>query len=181
MRGDRLRRLLHVASATVLLTVPIDSWNALRWCLIAAAVLGLVVDGMRIFSRRIAGRLHRAIPVFRESERNRLSGATWLAIGYLAAAFVPVPAPAAGILVGATADPAASLIGSWNREPGRKTLRGSFAALVVSALALSVLAFPLQTVVVGSVVATLLERWSYPFNDNLVVPPSVALVAWILA
>lgn len=181
MRDDRLRRLLHVASAAVLLTVPLGSWEVLRWCLMAVAALGLVVDGVRIFSHGIAGRIHRAIPAFRESEHGGLSGATWLAIGYLLTAFVPAPAPAAGILVGATADPAASLIGSWNREPGRKTLRGSFAALVISALVLSVLAFPLVTVVVGSVVATLLERWSYPFNDNLVVPPSVALVTWLLA
>ena len=181
MRGAWLRRLLHVASAAVLLLVPLGSLNLLRLCLLFGVVLGLLIDVLRKANPSIAHQLNKAIPVFRESERGRLSGATWLAMGYLLAALFPSPASTAGILVGATADPAASAVGTWKREAGRKTVRGSLAALSVSVAALFLLGVPVAAIAGGSVVAVVLERWSNPLNDNLVVAPAVALSVWLLS
>jgi dolichol kinase len=181
MKSTGLRRLVHGASAAVLLLVVVGSWDLLRLVLVAAAALGLVVEGLRIGNPSVAAWIHGRFPVFRTSERTRLSGATWLCLGYLAAACFPAPAPAAGIMVGAMADPAASLAGSWRRQSDRKSLRGSAAACGISATVLYVLGFPILTVALGSLVAAVIERWSGPLNDNFALAPAVALTVWYLA
>jgi dolichol kinase len=169
---------MHVGTAAVLLAVPLASWTTLRFVLAVLVVTGIAVDFARIKFPVFGAVVQRWFPVLREKEQMRLSGATWLWMGYALAGCFPPTAPAAGILVGAVADPAGSLVGSWGREPGRKTVRGSITVLVVAAGLLLLLGFPVVTAAVGSLVAAVLERWSRPLNDNLVVAPAVALGVW---
>jgi dolichol kinase len=104
----------------------------------------------------------------------------WLGLGYALAAFVPAPAPAAGILVAALADPAASLAGTWRRAPGPKTWRGSATHAVVAAVVLAALGYSAVAVFAGAAVATALERFAFSFDDNLVVPPATALTVLLV-
>lgn len=181
MTGAGLRRLIHVGSGAVLLAAWFGSWNALRVGLGATLALGLVLEWLRISHPSLGSWIGTAVPAFRSSERARLSGATWLCMGYGLAACLPAPAPAAGIVVGALADPAASWVGSWNRKSEQKSLRGMAAAFAVGAGALLLLSLPIATVLLGAAVGAVVERWSGPLNDNLVVPPAVALLVWITA
>ena len=181
MTPARLRQIIHVSSAALLLGVPLGSWDFLRATLMAVAVLALAVDAVRISIPGVHQRLCDWIPVFRPEESRRLSGAAWLFLGYGIAGWFPPPAPAAGVLVGALADPVASLAGSSAAVPGRKTWRGTGAAAVTAAGVLWLLGIPWPAIVAGAGAAALLERWPGPFNDNLVVAPAVALAVWVLA
>jgi len=174
------RRLLHAATGLLLLLVPLTSWGVLRAALVAAAILAAGAEIARLRSKRFGALLARAVPVFRARETSRPSGAMWLAVGYALASLVPPPAPAAGLLVGALADPAAAWAGSaWGRGNG-KTLAGSAVHLVVAAAVLYGVGCSVTAVAVGATLATALERWPLGLDDNLLVAPVTALTAALL-
>ena len=181
MSGATLRRLLHAVSAAVLLIPLAADWNLLRVTLAVVAVLALALDSTRIKWGAVSRHFRRLVPLFRPAESARLNGATWLCLGYALAAWFPPLAPVGGILVAALADPAASLVGTWGRDSGHKTLRGSAAALAVSLAALWLVGFSWPPVICGAVVGTILERWSGPLDDNLLIAPGVACVVWLTA
>lgn len=186
MSYPNLRRLLHASSALVILTVPFGSEAVLRFVLLGGAVLAISLDSLRVAMPAFGKRVVSLVPVFREPEANSLSGATWLSIGFALAAWFPYPASVAGILVGALADPAASLIGSRYGKAAEKTWSGSFAAAIVAAAAIGAVAvfnstsIPWIAVLLGAAAATVLERWSGKLNDNLLVAPGTALVVWLI-
>ena len=180
MKGRALRRVLHASSAAVLVIPLAFDWNLLRLLLVATALVAVTVDMARIRIGWLRQQLARMVPVFRETEATRICGATWLSLGYALAAWFPPIAPAAGILVGAFADPAASAAGSWKASSKGKTARGSSAALITAALALTAIGLPWQAVVAGSLVGAMLERWPGPCSDNLLVAPGVACTVWLL-
>jgi dolichol kinase len=175
-----LRRLLHVASAAVLLPA-LRSSAMLRLGLLWVAVLAVLVEFARLASPRAEQWLATHLPVYRAQEARRASGALWLAFGYVIAGWLPMPAPVAGILAGAVADPAASWVGARWGKGARKSWAGSSAAFLVTvAAAMAVGAAPVAGVVAGLVGAAL-ERWSGPFDDNLLVAPGVAVTVALLA
>ena len=174
------RRLLHASSALVLLLYSLGSANLIRYGLMVATVFAVAVDSLRIIKPAFSTFITALVPVFRASESTRWSGATWLCFGYAVAAWFPHPAVTAGILVGAFADPAASWAGATLADPSKKkTWIGSGAAAIVAALLLWIVGLPLITVACGALGAMLIERWSAPLNDNLVVAPAVALLVWL--
>jgi len=121
------------------------------------------------------------VPVFRATESTKISGATWLSVGYALASWFPHPAMTAGILAGAFADPAASWAGSkLSRSSLKKTWVGSGVALAVAAMVVFSVVTSWNATVAGAVAAMVLERWSRPLNDNLVIAPGTALVVWLI-
>lgn len=181
MTGATLRRALHASSALVLVAVPLHSWQLFRALVVGALALTLAVDIVRLTVPAINERLWALVPVFRASEISRVSGATWLWLGYAIAAWLPAPASAAGVLVAALADPAAAAMGErLGRGPG-KTWAGSVTALAVACVALAALQLPWPAVAAGAVVGAALERWPVGLDDNLIVPPGVALAVLLLA
>lgn len=181
MTGEGIRRLVHAGSAVVLLLAPLHSWTALRVVLTAGVPLVLLLELVRLRVPALAGALAARLPVFRPREARGVSGAVWLWIGYAIASWLPPPAAVGGILVGALADPAAALVGSrWGRG-APKSWQGTAAVIGVAAVALVVAGFGWPGVLVGAVAAGVIERWPGPLDDNLVVPPGVAAVVWLLA
>ncbi len=181
MTDPPLRRVLHVGSAALLLVIPLGSWGLLRSALAVLLIVALIIDAARVTRPRFGSFVANVVPVFRPHESSRLSGATWLCMGYLLATAFPEPAPAAGILVSALADPSASLAGGWGRASAEKTLRGSLAALVVAIGILTAFQLPAPTVLGGACIGAVLERWSGPLDDNLLVAPGVAMTVWLMA
>lgn len=180
MTGPWLRRVLHAATASVLLVaemVPRQQFRLVVWFI---ALVTILVDATRLRAPRFQRTLHRLIPVFRAGEARRPSGAVWLWLGYAVAALAQPAAARAGILVAAFADPAAATVGERFRGPTQKSLEGTAAGLAVAAATLAALRLPWSAVVVGAVVATLLERWPGPFNDNLLIAPGVAATTALL-
>lgn len=181
MNGSTIRRVLHASTVLVLLLVPVASWAVLRTVLVVVALLAIVMERIRLGRPAVRARLVRLLPVFRQSEANRPSGAMWLAVGYAAASCFPAPAPAAGILVGGLADPAASLGGSLTGGAESKTRLGTLLHVGVGAGVLVILPGPWYAAVAAALVGAAVERWSRWWDDNLVVPPTVSLVYWLLA
>jgi dolichol kinase len=52
--------------------------------------------------------------------------------------------------------------------------------LLTAAAVLAALGLSLRSVAAGSLAAAVLERWSRPLDDNLVIAPGVAAVVWIV-
>ena len=180
MKHPGLRRILHACSSLFVLFVLLGSADILRLVLLVGVVLAVVGDVARIKIQTFGKMIARIVPVYREKEQTKLSGATWLAIGYLGASCFAPPACVCGILVGGLADPAASWIGSSYGKPTEKTWIGSAAAAVVALVALLLCGVSMPAVVAGTAAATLLERWSGSVNDNLLIAPGTALVVWLM-
>ncbi|MFQ6044805.1 MAG: hypothetical protein ACE5PT_00410 [Gemmatimonadales bacterium] len=181
MSGTASRRLVHAGTALVLLVPLVTGWGVARLLVVAVAAIAFVVDGVRVLQPAVHRVLSGVLPLFRPEEERRLSGATWLWLGYALAVWLPAPGPLAGILVAAWADPAASLVGERFGVPGRKTLAGTLTAGAVACAVVLALGLPLAAVAAGSAVAAVVERWSGILDDNLLLPPAVALTVGYLA
>jgi dolichol kinase len=174
-----LRSALHASTALLLLTL-LDSWQLLKLTLLAAGATALVVETVRLSSPAVAGGLRRLVPVFRDAEGQRPSGAAWLFVAYALAAWLPPPASAAAVLAGALADPAAALVGGRWGAGVAKSWPGTAAALAVGTAALLAWGLPVSAALAGGVLGAALERWPGPFDDNLLIAPGVGLVVWLL-
>jgi len=169
-----LRRTLHVASAAFLVLIPATSWPFFRATLLATAVIAVALEAVRLRVPRIRLWLGGRVPVFRQEEARQPCGAMWLAVGYAIASLFHPPAAMGGVLVGACADPVAAWVGGAGRTTTGKTWRGSTAHFVMAWAVLLLAGFPLVASVGAATVGTALERWSGPFNDNVIVAPAVA-------
>ncbi len=140
------------------------------------AVLWLWLEWWRIRDESVHRWFTRLAPVYRESERHRVSGAGWLVLGVATAAWFPAPAATAGILVGTLADPAAAVVGGrFGRANARgKSIAGSSAAFVVSGVVVFLVVGSLWVALLGAAVATAVERWPVGLDDNVLVAPAVA-------
>ncbi|NIM48896.1 MAG: hypothetical protein GTN62_03815 [Gemmatimonadales bacterium] len=181
MSAAGLRRLLHACTAAVLLVIPLASWTAFRVVVLVGAVVAVAFETARLSLPGFGPRVARVVPVFRASEARRPSGAAWLGVGYGIAVWFPQPAPVAGVLVAALADPAASFVGARRSTLGRKTFAGSAAHFTVACGLLAVLGLGWTVVLSAAAVGAALERWSGAVDDNLLVAPGVAAVVALLA
>jgi dolichol kinase len=177
---DGLRRALH-ASTAVLALVGLHSTGWLRAVTICLATTGVLVESLRLRIPAVQRVLERVVPVYRDRERTRPSGAMWLALGYAIVAWLPPPAGVAGLLVGALADPAGAVVGSRFGRGARKSTAGSAAVAVTAAGALLLLALPLPAALLAGVAAAIAERWSGPLDDNVLVAPVAGLVVALVA
>ncbi len=171
------------------------------------AVLVIAVDLARLGMRRWALWAYRTFPlIFRREERHRLSGASVMMIGATITSFLfPAGPAAAGILCLAWGDSAAAVVGQafsrtrrqlgLEKEPGsrapvvikrgKKTIAGSLACLVVSALMIILtMGFRPELFLVGGLTATAMERWTPGRWDNLTIPPVTAgaiqlILTWV--
>lgn len=191
-RVSLLRKLIHLAMAVV----PLAGWRvsfplalALAGALVAAS---LAVEAARRWWPWVNRLLWRLIPtVFREWEDQAVLGSTWFALGAVGALLLTGrDVGGTAILFLAWGDPAAEVFGRrWGRKGRRKTLIGSlgcFLACLVAAVVGSGLGgLGLSTVLVGAIVATLVERWSPPPDDNLWLPImsglAMAVSRWLAA
>jgi len=154
---------------------------ALRLGTLYLAATAVLLETLRLRVPAVRQGLAALVPVYRERERQRPSGAMWLALGYAVAAWMPPQAAVAGILAGGLADPAGALVGSRFGGGAAKSLPGSLAVAVTTLVAVRASGLPWMTAVVAGAVATVVERWSGPVDDNFVVAPSVALAVALLA
>jgi dolichol kinase len=172
--------LLHASTAGVLLLLLVSS-TALRAGTVIVALLAFVFEAVRLIHPAARRAIERGLPVFRPREHTRISGAAWLAVGYAAAAWLPAPAPVAGILAGALADPAGSWIGGRWGGGQRKSGVGTLAVAVVAGAAALMAGITLPAAAACGVLGAALERWPGPLDDNLLVAPGVAGLAALLA
>ena len=171
------RKLIHV-SMTI---IPALGWRVSLWLALALAGAMLAGSLLAEAARRwwpwLNRLLWRLLPtVFRDSENRRALGSTWFAVGALLSFLL------FGRDVGGTAvlflcwgDPAAEIVGRRLGRRGQgKTLAGSLgcllACLLAGAVGVGLGGLSLWAVLVGAGVATAVERWSPPPDDNVWMP-----------
>ena len=184
LHREAQRKAIHVASVLVPLAV---------WLLPRPVALVLLGTGVALAVLVEAGRrrvrwaryhfLKRTRTLLRAHERDRLAGATWMALAYfLALLLFPKPVAVLAMLYAALGDAAAALVGRrWGRRRARwgKSAEGLAAAFAVMlALGVAMPGVPLAAAVVGAAVASLLEFLPLPLDDNLVVVLSGGAAVW---
>lgn len=180
MSRTTLRPVLHAVSA-VPLVLGLLSWDLLRGAFSGAAIVAIAFEILRLRHPGLRNWLAELVPVFRPREARRPSGAMWLALGYAVAVWLPPPAALVGILSGALADPAASLVGGrWGGGKPKSWIGTAAAATVTSGVAFLVGFGPVPAASAG-LAAAALERWPAGFDDNLLVAPGTAAAVWLLA
>ena len=111
-----------------------------------------------------------------------VASSTWYAFGvFLVVAFAPMHIAISAILVLGFCDPVASYVGvRWGQRPFLGgTVEGSTAFVIVAASIL-LLRHPPAIALGVAVVAGLMERISWPLDDNLTVPVvCAALLTWL--
>lgn len=180
------RRAFHalngVTVAAILTWWPYSAESALAG--LAVVVVGLLAfDLLRLRvpdANRLFFRWFQVLVSPREADA--IASSTWYMAGIaLAVALAPGAAAVTGTLVLALADPAASYFGRrWGRRAFLGgTLEGS---AVFLAVALAVLAprHGLLTALAVALPVTLLERRSWPLDDNLAVPVATAVLVTLL-
>ncbi|MGD2040224.1 MAG: hypothetical protein PVH11_05320 [Anaerolineae bacterium] len=185
-----VRKLIHVA----LSTVPVVGWRisypaalGLVGMLLLASIL---IEVARRWWPGINRLLWSLLPTtFRSWEDRRVLGSTWYSVG-MAATFALWGRDVGGtsVLFLAWGDPAAELAGrTLGRSGKRKTVAGSAGCLaacfIAGAAGIALGGLTPWAVVVGAVVATLVERWSPPPDDNVWIPfvsgGAMAVVQWL--
>lgn len=183
MTAGDARRLIHASTALVLLLPDRLGWPWFQRVLLAGVMLATVIEGARLSSPGVRRWITEAVPVFRPDEGRRPSGAWWLVLAYAALSWLPPVPAAAGILVGAFADPAAAWVGTrWGSsgERRKKTWAGTVAAAGTAFLVLSLVPLAVGPRLATAVLSALAERWSGPVNDNVIVGPVAGLTVLLL-
>ena len=181
------RRAFHATNG-VLLAIALSWWPfapgtawIAAWAVAATLLVGDLVRLRVPEANELFFRLFRRLASPREAAG--LASSTWYAVGIaVAVTFTPPSVAVSGILVLALSDPAASYFGRrWGRRPFLGgSVEGSMLFLLVT---IAVLA-PRHGWAVALAVAlpvTLLERRSWPLDDNFTVPVASALLVALLA
>jgi dolichol kinase len=184
------RKLLHMAVAVV----PAAGWWLSHEIALALAAALLVGSGVIDLARHCWPALNRLLwrllpTTFRPWEGRRVLGSTWLGLGVLATLLLfGRDAGGTGVLFLVWGDPAAELVGRRFGQPGqRKTWAGSLGCFVACLLAawvgVGLGGLGPGTALAGALVATLVERWSPPPDDNVWMPLlgalAIAVPSWL--
>jgi dolichol kinase len=185
-----VRKLIHLAMAAI----PAVGWlSSHLLAVVLAGVLvlaSLFIEAARRWWPAINQLLWSLLPTtFRRWEDRRLLGSTWFALGMLATlGLYGRDVGGTAVLFLAWGDPAAEVVGSrWGRPGEGKTLAGSLGCLLACLLAgvvgMGWGGLRPGVALAGAIVATLVERWSPPPDDNLWMPLlsglSMATAQWL--
>lgn len=176
------RKLIHLSgSVAATMFILLAPARQARGVLLGAAATAVLVELARNLSPRANNLFNRTFgAMLRNRERRGITGATTLAIGFVAAAFTVPPTLAAGaILMAGTGDAAGALVGKhFGRVRFRsgKSMEGSAACLfAASAVALLIPGMTIIMAIAGALVITVLEAVITGFDDNLLLPLAAAL------
>lgn len=181
------RKLVHSASSITAAAIVLRAPRGIAiTILLAALILALSIEGIRRLNPRVGGAFNRTFGgMLRPHERTRITGATTLATGFLAAAILTPPLFAAiGILMAGLGDAAGALVGRHfgkHRLPGGKSIEGSIACFVTAYIVATVIPGPTTVAALGAaLVTTLAEAVRLPIDDNLFLPVASSFALWTL-
>jgi dolichol kinase len=176
-RVSLLRKLIHLAMAVV---PAVGWWLSYEWALALAGLLVVVsmaIEASRRWWPWINRLLWRLLPtVFRAWEDQGVLGSTWFVVGMMPTLLLfGRDAGNTAVLFLAWGDPAAEFAGQrWGRVGQVKTLAGSLgclgACLVAGLVGVGLGGLSPWAALAGAVVATLVERWPPPPDDNVWMP-----------
>lgn len=185
------RKIYHVLAASL---APIFYWNppfgwtpeqtrtALLAVLASSFFLFLLVDILRLRDRKFNFLFMRWFSaLLRPAERHRFNGATYLTFSFFwVILFFPRPVAVAAMFFLALGDAAAELFGRrfGKRRIFGRSLEGAAACFFISFLVALALLDDWRVACVGALAASLVELFSFHWDDNLTVPLASALALW---
>lgn len=182
------RKLIHLSgSIAATLLVLLAPPRQARGLLLGIAATAVLIELARSLSPGINALFVRTVgSMLRYRERQALTGATTMAIGFVATAFtVPPNLAAAAILMAGTGDAAGALVGrrfGKLRFRSGKSLEGSIACFGAACGAALLLPGITPTMALAAaLVTTTLEFVITSFDDNLILPLAAALTLRALA
>lgn len=182
------RKLIHLSgSIAATLLVLLAPPRQARGLLLGVAATAVLIELARSLSPGINALFVRTVgSMLRYRERQALTGATTMAIGFVATAFtVPPNLAAAAILMAGTGDAAGALVGrrfGKLRFRSGKSLEGSIACFSAAGGAALLLPGITPTMALAAaLVTTTLELVITSFDDNLILPLAAALTLRALA
>lgn len=182
------RKLIHLSgSIAATLLVLLAPPRQARGLLLGVAATAVLIELARSLSPGINALFVRTVgSMLRYRERQALTGATTMAIGFVATAFtVPPNLAAAAILMAGTGDAAGALVGrrfGKLRFRSGKSLEGSIACFGAAGGAALLLPGITPTMALAAaLVTTTLELVITSFDDNLILPLAAALSLRALA
>lgn len=187
-----LRKVFHVLTSSV---VPLFYWFLpffttvgegrffIVVCLLFALMLFSLFDGARLlssaFNRFVMDRLSLLI---RESEKKKITGATFTCLSFLVVVFVfPREVAVTAMLFLTLGDTAAEIAGkNWgSRKYNGRSLEG-MAGFFIVAMPLAWIVFQdWRVALTGAVMGSLIEFFSIGVDDNLTVPVGSAMALWL--
>ena len=190
-RASLTRKLIHLAMA---LLPAIGWWVSYSLALALTTVMlgaSLVVELGRRWWPWCNRLLWLMLPtVFRTAESHRVLGSTWFAAGASFSLLVfGRDVGGTAVLFLAWGDPLAEIVGQrWGRTGQGKTAAGSagclIACLVAAFVGVGLGGLSPWAALLGAFVATLVERWSPPPNDNFWMPVlsglAIAATHWLI-
>jgi dolichol kinase len=190
LRAEVARKAIHLATAGIPIAWSFQWLEArtLKIALAVAASAALATELLRFASPRFSRAFDAVFgALLRAHERRAVSGATWLALGMTAVAWLaPSRAAVIALWAAAVGDAAAALVGrAVARLRGaastQKSLSGSFAAALSTTLgAIWLVAAPLWIALTLGAVAAAAEWPTRPLDDNVRIVGAVALAAVVL-
>jgi dolichol kinase len=184
-RSEVRRKLIHAATVCV----PLGVWYLGRpaglFLLGVGVVTALSIEWARMANRGCRHRfLRRTRRLLRRHERRRITGATYIAVGYFLALLVfPLPVAVAAMLYAAIGDSAAALVGRrWGRHrwANGKSAEGTAAAFLANlAVGIAVPGIPAVAALLGAAIAAFIEVAPLPFDDNLRVTLVGGTALWL--
>ncbi len=184
------RRVFHLtAGSLIAVGVLVSPQELAQWALIAATLLMVAFEAARAAPPGAHDTLARRLPLFKATEREQITGATFMTLAATLLVFVFDRATSAlALLFLAVGDPCAALIGVRDRRLRvfGKSLIGAaaFAVAAMTAGALASLhpdAALTWRMAAGAAVAALAELAPLPVDDNVSVPVASAGVMAALA
>ncbi|MBH30839.1 MAG: hypothetical protein CMG71_02475 [Candidatus Marinimicrobia bacterium] len=178
--NELVRKLIHFGSALFPLAYyHVLSRDQMLWLLGGLSTLFFVGELMRLNVDPVK-RIFQKIfgPIVRPSEEHRITGATSIFIsGFLTVIIFEKIVAVFAMLILSLADATAALIGrKWGgRKIFDKTVEGTVTFFIISlVLALNLPGLPRIGAVAAAVIATVIELFPSPIDDNLMVPLSAA-------
>lgn len=176
------RRVFHAANGSVMVGLLATATLTREQLLVivALALLGaLAIDVLRLRVTAVQHLFFRFLSSLASPrEAVGIASSTWYLAGVLVALLAfPLDVAMASILVLALGDPAASYVGRrWGRHrvPGDGSVEGTAVFWFVSLVVLLAF-FPPHHAILGSLVATVVERIPWPLDDNFTLPVGTGL------
>lgn len=158
------------------------------WLLFALVALALLAEVIRLRNQRINSLVVRLLmPVIRLDEQKNLMGATYIAIAALCVAlFFSKEIAVAALCFLALGDGGSAAVKELLPKTNRhvRLIRGALCLCLCVAVAFGLHAArfetPLSILLLGAIVATVVERFSLGINDNLAMPLASGGVMWLL-
>lgn len=194
VRHELARKALHLSSAAVPLAYAADvPRRVLLPVLVVLLLVALLVELARRRHELVRHAFHRAAsPLLRAHEHEQWAGATWMLVAYVLVVWLaPRPAAIAATWAVAVGDAAAAIVGRslgrWRVGAHGKSLEGSLACCVATALGAAFVARLGPATSIAAGVAAAVAEWpGRPLDDNVRVAAAVALTvtamgAWLAA